>query len=144
MTEFGQPLPTVGGSNNTWGAELNTVLGSAEDWVARVQGTFTLSPVDAQAEYLVLDSRIPFDVRRVTYQCFPSGTATLNFKINSTDITGLASLSATASEQNSSASGANSVTIGDNLIVTPSSIDPAVERIIIAVWGDQTAVGQSA
>ena len=143
-TAFGTTLPVVGGSNNTWGTELNTTLPAAQSWTARVQGTFTISPVDAQAEYLIFDSRIPFDVKRVTYQCLPSGTATLNFKINSTDITGLASLSATASEQNSSASGANSVAIGDNLIMTPSSIDPAVERIIIAVWGDQTAVGQSA
>lgn len=144
MTEFGTTLPTPGGSNNTWGTGLNTTLTAAEDWVARVQGTFTIAPVDAQAEYLVFDSRIPFDVKRVTYQCLPSGTATLNFKINSTDITGLSSLSATASEQTSTASGANSVTIGDNLILTPSSIDPAVSRIVIALWGDQTAVGQSA
>lgn len=143
-TEFGATLPTVGGSNNTWGTELNTVLGAAEDWVNRVQGTFTIAPVDGQAEYLIYDSRIPFDVKRVTYQCFPSGTATLSFKIDGVNITSLGSLSATASEQNTSATGANSVAIGANVTVTPSSIDAAVERIVIALWGDQTAVGQSA
>lgn len=145
MTFFGQTEPTVGGSNDTWGAELNTVLTASEDWVTRLQGSFTITaPTNGQAEYLVYDNRIPFDVKRVTYQCLPSGTATLSFKINGTNITSLGSLSATASQQNTSATGANSVAAGDDLTVTASSIDSSVARIIINIWGDQTAAGTSA
>ena len=96
MTVYGQDLPTVGGSNDTWGTELNAVLNAAPTYTDRLQGCFTISPTNAQAEYLVFNARFPFDVKRVTYQCFPSGTATLDFKIEATSIGGLGSISATA------------------------------------------------
>lgn len=142
MTIFGKAAPVDGGSEDEWGNLLLQIVEEDEDFTNRLQGTLVInSPTDSQDEYLVFHARFPFDVKRVAYQCFPSGTATLSFKIDGTNITGLNSLSATATKQTADASGANSVAVGNPVTVTPTSIDSAVERIVIGVWGDRTAVG---
>ena len=139
---FGAPIPDTGGSNDTWADEYKAVLVADENNTQRLQGTMVInSPVNSQAEYLLFHARFPFDVKRVAYQCLPSGTATLAVKINTTDIGGLAALSATASKQTTDASSALSVVAGDYITVTPTSTAPAVERIVISVWGDRTGAG---
>lgn len=142
MTTFGQTTPTVGGSNDSWGDELLDILEADENYTNRLQGCLVIAdPTDSQAEYLVYHARFPFSVKRVAYQCLPSGTATLDFKINTTGIGGLTSLSATSSKQTEDATSGNSVSATDYVTVTPSSISSGVERIVVAVWGDRTDAG---
>lgn len=142
MTSYGESLPTVGGSNDSWGTENNALWTAAPKYTERLQGNLVINaPTDGQEEFLVFHSRFDFAVKRVAYQCFPSGTATLAVKINTTNVGGLSALSATASKQTADASSGNSVSVGDYVTVTPTSIDSAVERIVISVWGDRTDEG---
>lgn len=145
MTSYGEPLPVDGGSEDTWGEELLALWNAAPTYTERLQGSLAINaPIDAQAEYVVYDSRFPFDVKRVSYQCLPSGTADLSFKINAVNIGGLSSVGATATKSTSSPSGTNSVVVGDNVTVTATNIDASVERIVIGVWGDRTGAGTAA
>ena len=142
MTVYGEPLPDDGASNDIWGAENNALWTAAPTFTERLQGMIVIaSPVDSQAEFLVFNARFPFDIKQAAFQCFPSGTATLALKINSTDVGGLSASSATSTKQTANASSAFSVAATDSVTVTATSISGDVERIVYAIWGDRTDSG---
>lgn len=139
---FNELAPTDGGSEDTWGAELLDILESDEDFTNRLQGLLVISsPVDAQDEYVTFHSRFPFTIKRIAYQCLPTGTATLAVKINGVDVGSLGSISATSTKQTTDATAPNTVSATNAVTVTPTATAGGVERIVIAVWGDRTAAG---
>ena len=79
-----------------------------------------LLPPTADDYKVLLKSLYAFTVNSATVKT-TAGTCTLNFKINSTSITSLSSVSATSSETETNATAANSVAVGDDLVITLSS-----------------------
>lgn len=63
----------------------------------------------------------PFVINSIKGVQSTSGTCTLNVKINSTSVTGLSAISVTSTPQNVTATGANTVAIGDKVSFTVTS-----------------------
>lgn len=95
-------IGALAAKSQVWGAHAS-VIGTLAD------GTYTL----------VLKSPIAVTITETTTIC-ASGTATATFKINTTALGGTAN-AVSSSEQSQSHSSANSVSAGDDIVVTISS-----------------------
>jgi len=115
--------------------ELNYVDGVTES----IQDRFTnlkkfdvtlLLDTGANNEYvMVQDASFGFTIVKAYYKT-ASGTITANVKINTTSVTSLSALGLTSSEQNATATGANTVAAGDSVSVTFSSNSSAVRAVV--------------
>lgn len=137
---FGTANPTVGGSRNTWGTTLNTILDSAEDWAKRFHSCFDITYPDNDTYTLCINSRFPFAIDQLTYKT-NTGTCTVSVLINGVAVTGLSSLSVTSTEQTASATAANSVAIGDDVTIVISSVAGGVTHLLGNLWVDRTDAG---
>lgn len=76
----------------------------------------------ADATYVIHTSaRFAFDIIGIYDLSHTSGTSTLAIKINGTDVTSLSALSVSSTPQDATASGANSVAVGDQITFVFSS-----------------------
>lgn len=103
----------------------STVGGNAASSVA--QGTFYLSAGSNVTVPLFSSSRRMLGINGLFNLKTSSGTITAGLQINGTNITGLAGLSVTSTPQSPSASGANTVNIGDRVTLVLSSNSSALD-----------------
>ena len=122
-----------------WGAEINALHVLWDSVAGRLQFPLAIqAPADGTYR-LVTNSRFPFTVDQMTVET-DAGTVTCNLKIETTSITSLDAVSASTTEATASATGANTLSIGENLNLTLSSAS-GVGWLYVNVWCDRTAAG---
>ena len=78
-------------------------------------------PGSAETFYLLMVASFAFTILSATYKT-TAGTCTVAVKINSTNVTSLSALSLTSSETGpTAATGANSVALGDDVVIAVTS-----------------------
>lgn len=105
-----------GGTGATTAATARSNLGVAINEL----DIYIATPAN-QTIVLVSSARTARTINEVDNLVLSSGTATISFQINGTNITGLASLSVTSTPQSPTASGANSMSVGDRLTMVISA-----------------------
>lgn len=84
---------------------------------AQLQGTIT-----ASTYVIVTKARFSFTINGIYGVKHTSGTSTLAVKINGTNVTGMSAISVTSTAQDVTASGANTVAVGDQITFVFSSV----------------------
>lgn len=122
-----------------WGPVYNTLHTSWDAVAGRLQYPFQIqSPQDSEYR-LITNTRWPLTVDQITLQT-DAGTLTANLKIESTSVTSLNAIAVTSTESSTSATGANTMSVGQNLSITLSSTSGA-GWLYGNLWADRTAAG---
>ena len=126
--------------NNLWLQQINQSLQDLDNRNGRLQYSMAIPfPTDAEAYLPLMDTRFPLTVRSVTLKT-NAGTCTVAVKINGTDVTSLDAISVTSTQSTTLSTGANTMAIGDDLTITPSSVS-GVDWLYVNVWCDRTGAG---
>lgn len=134
-----KPLVNDATDADTWGDDLNDNMDTLDAFASRVQIPFSIRYPEAATYTLVLKSRVPLTIQSITTKT-DAGTLTANVKINSTSVTSLSAISVTSSEATTTATGANSLAAGDDLVITLTSVS-GVAEFAFNIWALQTAAG---
>jgi hypothetical protein len=131
--------PTVGGSNNTWGTTLNTIVDETEDNLERCFISIPIrSPIDGTYP-ICINPRFAMLIKQASYKT-DVGTCTVAVQINGTNITGLSALAVTSTEATTVATAANVVAIGDTVQLVLTSVS-GVGYLNVDIWYDRTSAG---
>jgi hypothetical protein len=134
---LGVTQPVVGGSNDSWGGDLNDIDIELGLYTKRLQLFTGISSGDG--EYTILmDSRFPYLIKRATVRT-SSGVATIAVKIDSTAVTGLSALSATTTKTSTTATALNAGVIGSDIVVVLSGV--TADTVYITLYVDRTGAG---
>lgn len=91
-------------------------------WEMQLNGTLA-----NQTYIMITKAQFSFTINSINGLKCTSGTCTLAVKINGTNVTGMSAISVTSTAQDVSASGANTVAVGDQITFVVSSISSAVD-----------------
>jgi hypothetical protein len=97
------------------------------------------SPTDSTAYLPLMNTRFPLTIKSLTAKT-DAGTCTVAIKINGTNVTSLSAVAVTSTEATTDATAANTMAIGDDLTITPSSVS-GVGWLYINIWCDRTGAG---
>lgn len=122
-----------------WGTPLNDAIIEFDRISGRLQCTGDVRYPEAADYRIVTNTRFPFTVDSATLET-DAGTLTAAVKINSTAVTGLSAVAVTSTEAQTNATAANTASIGDNLLLTLSSVS-GVSSLRYNIWLDRTAAG---
>lgn len=122
-----------------WGGPVNDQFILWDAVNGRLQCTGDIRYPEAADYRIVTNSRWPFTVKSATLET-DAGTLTAAVKINSTAVTSLSAVAVTSTESTTNATGANSAAVGDNIVLTLSSVS-GVTSLRYNIWFDRSAAG---
>lgn len=122
-----------------WGPPLNTAITTFDAINGRIQCTGEVRYPENMDYRIVTNTRWPFTVVSATLET-DAGTLTAAIKINSTAVTSLSAIAVTSTESQTTATAAKDAVIGDNIVLTVSSVS-GVTSLRYNLWLDRTGAG---
>ena len=126
--------------NNLWLQQINAAIQDLDNRGGRLQYSMAIpNPINGEAYLPLMDTRFGLTVRSVTLKT-DAGTCDVAVKINGTNITSLDAISVSSTQSTTPSTGANTMAIGDDLTIVPSSTS-GVKWLYVNVWCDRTSAG---